>query len=160
MQISTAGMEASGTGNMKFQMNGALTIGTLDGANVEIKEEVGDDNIFIFGLTTEQVELLRSTYNPRQYYENDEEIRRAIDLIRNDFFSLNEPGIFRRIIANLLEHGDFYMNLADLRSLSTRRPASKPSTVIRNDGAWRLSSTLPGQASSVRIAPSRSMRTI
>ena len=106
VQISTAGMEASGTGNMKFQMNGALTIGTLDGANVEIKEEVGDDNIFIFGLTTEQVESSRGSYNPRHFYENDEEIRRAVDLIRNDFFSLNEPGIFRPIIANLLEHGD------------------------------------------------------
>ena len=116
VQISTAGMEASGTGNMKFQMNGALTIGTLDGANVEIKEEVGDENIFIFGLTTEQVESSRGSYNPRQFYENDEEIRRAVDLIRNDFFSLTEPGIFRPIIANLLEHGDFYMNLADLRS--------------------------------------------
>ena len=116
VQISTAGMEASGTGNMKFAMNGALTIGTLDGANVEIKEEVGDDNIFIFGLTTEQVESSRGSYNPRHFYESDEEIRRAIDLIRNDFFSLNEPGIFRPIVANLLEHGDFYMNLADLRS--------------------------------------------
>jgi starch phosphorylase len=116
VQISTAGMEASGTGNMKFQMNGALTIGTLDGANVEIKEEVGDDNIFIFGLTTEEVESSRGSYNPRQFYQNDDEIKRAVDLIRNDFFSLTEPGIFRPIIANLLEHGDFYMNLADLRS--------------------------------------------
>ncbi|MBK8210292.1 MAG: glycogen/starch/alpha-glucan phosphorylase [Rhodospirillales bacterium] len=116
VQISTAGMEASGTGNMKFQMNGALTIGTLDGANVEIKEEVGDENIFIFGLTTEQVDQSRPHYNPRHFYDTDEEIRRAVDLIRNDFFSLTEPGIFRPIVANLLEHGDFYMNLADLRS--------------------------------------------
>ncbi|MBK8175287.1 MAG: glycogen/starch/alpha-glucan phosphorylase [Rhodospirillales bacterium] len=116
VQISTAGMEASGTGNMKFQINGALTIGTLDGANVEIKEEVGDDNIFIFGLTTEQVDQQRGSYDPRSFYDSDEEIRRAVDLIGNDFFSLTEPGIFRPIIANLLEHGDFYMNLADLRS--------------------------------------------
>jgi starch phosphorylase len=116
VQISTAGMEASGTGNMKFAMNGALTVGTLDGANIEIKEEVGDDNIFIFGLTAEEVESMRPSYDPRHYYERDEEIRRAVDLVRNDFFSLNEPGIFRAIIANLLEHGDYYMNLADLRS--------------------------------------------
>jgi glycogen phosphorylase len=115
IQISTAGMEASGTGNMKFQMNGALTIGTLDGANVEIKEEVGDDNVFIFGLTTEQVDASRGSYDPHHFYNSDDEIRRAVDLIRNDFFSLTEPGIFRPIIANLLEHGDYYMNLADLR---------------------------------------------
>jgi starch phosphorylase len=116
VQISTAGMEASGTGNMKFSMNGALTIGTLDGANIEIKEEVGDENIFIFGLTADEVERLRPTYNPREYYEGDEEIRRTIDLIRNDFFTLTEPGVLRPIISNLIEQGDFYMNLADMRS--------------------------------------------
>ena len=116
VQISTAGMEASGTGNMKFAMNGALTIGTLDGANIEIKEEVGDDNIFIFGLTAEEVEASRGNYNPYYFYESDDEIRQAIDLIRNDFFSLTEPGIFKPIIANLLEHGDYYMHMADFRS--------------------------------------------
>jgi starch phosphorylase len=115
VQISTAGMEASGTGNMKFAMNGALTVGTLDGANIEIKEEVGDDNIFIFGLTADQVEAMRSSYNPRHYYDTDSEIRRVIDLIQNDFFSLTEPGVFRPIVANLLEQGDYYMNLADMR---------------------------------------------
>ena len=112
-------MEASGTGNMKFAMNGALTIGTLDGANIEIKEEVGDDNIFIFGLTAEEVERSRPGYNAYRIYEQDDDIRRAIDLIRNDFFSLTEPGVFRPIVANLLEHGDYYMNLADLRSFMT-----------------------------------------
>jgi len=115
-QISTAGMEASGTGNMKFAMNGALTIGTLDGANIEIKEEVGDENIFIFGLTAAQVESLRGNYNPGEIYMTDEEIRRAVDLIRDDFFSLDEPGVFHPIVANLLEGGDYYMLLADLRS--------------------------------------------
>ena len=134
VQISTAGMEASGTGNMKFAMNGALTIGTLDGANVEIKEEVGDDNIFIFGLTTEQVEQMRSSYDPRHFYEADEEIRRAVDLIRNDFFSLNEPGIFRPIVANLLEHGDFYMNLADLRSFIEAQ--GRVEELYRDFGRW------------------------
>jgi len=134
VQISTAGMEASGTGNMKFQMNGALTIGTLDGANVEIKEEVGDDNIFIFGLTTEQVEQLRPTYDPHHFYNTDEEIRRAVDLIRNDFFSLTEPGIFRPIISNLLDHGDFYMNMADLRSFIEMQ--GQVESVYRNQEAW------------------------
>ena len=113
-QISTAGMEASGTGNMKFAMNGALTIGTLDGANVEIRDEVGDENIFIFGLTAEQVAERRGYYNPREIYQNDEEIRRAIDLIRTDFFILNEPGIFRPLVSALLDEGDYYMHLADL----------------------------------------------
>ena len=115
-QISTAGMEASGTGNMKFAMNGALTIGTLDGANIEIREEVGDENIFIFGLTAEEVAERRHSYNPRDFYNANEEIRRAIDLIANDFFSMNEPGVFRPIVSSLLDDGDFYMHLADLGS--------------------------------------------
>jgi starch phosphorylase len=115
-QISLAGTEASGTGNMKFQLNGALTIGTLDGANIEIREEVGQDNIFMFGMTTEEVAAKQATYNPRDIYNNDEEIRRAIQLIEADFFSLVEPGIFRPIIQSLLDQGDYYMLLADLRS--------------------------------------------
>ena len=134
VQISTAGMEASGTGNMKFQINGALTIGTLDGANVEIKEEVGDDNIVIFGLTAEQVESSRGSYNPRHFYDSDEEVRRTVDLIRNDFFSLTEPGIFRPIVANLLEHGDYYMNLADLRSFIDAQ--AQVETIYRDQEAW------------------------
>ena len=114
-QISLAGTEASGTGNMKFQLNGALTIGTLDGANVEIREEVGEDNIFIFGMSAEEVERRRSSYDPRDVYRGDEEIRRAIQLIESDFFSLLEPGIFRPIVDALLDGGDRYMLLADLR---------------------------------------------
>ncbi len=114
-QISLAGTEASGTGNMKFQLNGAVTIGTLDGANVEILEEVGKDNIFIFGLTAEQVEQRRPLYNPWDIYNADDEIRRAVQMIERDFFSMMEPGIFRPITAALLEHGDYYMLLADLR---------------------------------------------
>jgi glycogen phosphorylase len=112
-QISLVGTEASGTGNMKLQLNGALTIGTLDGANVEILEEVGSDNIFIFGLTAAQVSQLRASYNPWEIYHHDEEVRRAIE---RDFFNLLEPGIFRPIIQALLDGGDRYMLLADLRS--------------------------------------------
>ena len=133
-QISTAGMEASGTGNMKFAMNGALTIGTLDGANIEIKEEVGDDNIFIFGLTAEEVEAQRGHYNPYDAYNNDEEFRRAIDLIRTDFFSLTEPGIFAPIVSSLLEQGDHYMHLADLRSFIEAQ--SRVEAAYRDPEAW------------------------
>jgi starch phosphorylase len=114
-QISLAGTEASGTGNMKFQLNGALTIGTLDGANVEIMEEVGQENIFIFGMTAEEVEQRRASYDPWDVYNSDEEIRRAIQMIEADFFSLLEPGVFRPIIQALLYEGDRYMLLADLR---------------------------------------------
>jgi starch phosphorylase len=113
-QISLAGTEASGTGNMKLQLNGALTIGTLDGANVEIMEEVGKDNIFIFGLTADEVERRRPGYNPRDIYNSDEEIRRAIDLLDRNFFSMLEPGIFQPLTQGLLSH-DHYMLLADFR---------------------------------------------
>jgi starch phosphorylase len=115
-QISLAGTEASGTGNMKLMLNGALTIGTLDGANVEILEEVGQDNIFIFGLQAEEVEQLRPSYNPRLIYEQDPEIRQALDMIRGNFFSMMEPGIFNPILQALLDFGDHYMLLADLRA--------------------------------------------
>ncbi len=114
-QISLAGTEASGTGNMKLQLNGALTIGTLDGANAEILEEVGEDNMFLFGLTAEQVEQRRPTYNPWEIYHRDEEIRRAFELIGHDFFNMLEPGIFKPLTSSLLDGGDHYMLLADLR---------------------------------------------
>lgn len=117
-QISTAGHEASGTGNMKLSLNGALTIGTLDGANIEILEEVGEENIFIFGLRAEEVEAhkTRGTYDPRVIYEEDEEIRNVLDLIQSNFFSLHEKGIFAPLLQNLLEWGDNFFVLADLRS--------------------------------------------
>jgi len=139
-QISTAGMEASGTGNMKLSMNGALTIGTLDGANIEIKEEVGDENIFIFGLTAEEVEARRGFYSPYDIYNNDEEIRRAIDLIRTDFFNLNEPGIFAPIASALLEGGDYYMHLADLRSFIEAQ--SRVDALYRDPETWTQKSIL------------------
>ncbi|MFV0423543.1 glycogen/starch/alpha-glucan phosphorylase [Oleidesulfovibrio sp.] len=116
-QISTAGMEASGTGNMKFSLNGALTIGTLDGANVEIMEEVGEENIFIFGLKAHEVaEKRRNGYNPREFYENDPELRRVVDMIGSDFFCPDDSGLFRPIFDSLMNHGDFYMLMADYRS--------------------------------------------
>lgn len=113
-QISTAGMEASGTGNMKFALNGALTIGTLDGANIEIKEEVGDDNIFIFGLTVDEIEKMRREgYDATQFYNNNEELKKALDQIQNGFFSPNEPDLFHPVINALLHENDYYMVLAD-----------------------------------------------
>jgi len=114
-QISLAGTEASGTGNMKLMLNGALTVGTMDGANVEIFEEVGEDNIFIFGLRTEQVQELRPVYSSRAIYHADPEIRRVIDMIRRNVFSLLTPGLFDPIIRSLLDFNDHYMLLADLR---------------------------------------------
>jgi starch phosphorylase len=116
-QISTAGLEASGTGNMKFSMNGALTIGTLDGANVEIMEEVGLENIFIFGLKAhEVVETKAKGYDPKRYYEKDEELKRALDMIASGEFSKDAPGLFNPIVDNLLHKGDHYLVLADYRA--------------------------------------------
>jgi starch phosphorylase len=115
-QISTAGKEASGTGNMKFCVNGALTIGTQDGANIEIRREVGADNFFLFGLTAPEVESLRASgYRPAALYESNTELRQALDLIREGFFSRGDPGQFRAIVDGLL-HWDTYMLLADFQS--------------------------------------------
>jgi starch phosphorylase len=112
-QISTAGTEASGTGNMKLALNGALTIGTWDGANIEIAEEVGPDNIFIFGNRTEQVEALRAEgYVPRRYYEKNFDLKYAIDRLADGAFSPDEPGRYTDVVRNLLE-SDHYQLLAD-----------------------------------------------
>jgi starch phosphorylase len=115
-QISTAGYEASGTSNMKFMMNGALTIGTRDGATIEMAEEAGEENFFLFGLTAEQVTSSREWYNPQWHYDNDPETRATLDLIFCGHFSRNEPGIFTPLRDALLTHGDYYMHLADLKS--------------------------------------------
>ena len=115
-QISTAGYEVSGTSNMKFMMNGALTIGTRDGATIEMAEEAGEENFFLFGLTAEQVEGSGSWYNPRWHYDNEPETRAALDLIFSNYFSRNEPGVFEPLRDTLLTHGDHYMHLADLKS--------------------------------------------
>jgi glycogen phosphorylase len=115
-QISTAGYEASGTSNMKFMMNGALTVGTRDGATIEMAEEAGEENMFLFGLTVDQVEKSRDWYNPYWHYEHEPETRAALDLIFSDYFSRYEPGTFNSLRDTLLTNGDHYMHLADLTS--------------------------------------------
>lgn len=133
-QISMAGLEASGTGNMKFALNGALTIGTMDGANIEIKEEVGDKNIFIFGLLADEViKLKESGYNPNKYYVANKNLKRVIDMITTDYFSKDEPGIFKPIIDSLL-HGDNYCLFADYQSYVDKQ--DEVSRVYQNVDEW------------------------
>jgi starch phosphorylase len=115
-QISTAGYEASGTSNMKFMMNGALTLGTRDGATIEMAQEVGERNFFLFGLTAAQVSGSRGWYDPHWHYDHEPETRAALELIRSGHFSGSEPGVFVPLLDTLLTHGDHYMHLADLRS--------------------------------------------
>jgi starch phosphorylase len=115
-QISTAGYEASGTSNMKFMMNGALTIGTRDGATIEMAAEAGEENFFLFGLTAEQVIGSREWYTPQWHYQHEPETSQALDLIFTDYFSRYEPGVFEPLRDMLLTHGDHYMHLADLKS--------------------------------------------
>ena len=119
-QISTAGLEASGTGNMKFMLNGALTIGTLDGANVEIAQEVGDDNIFIFGHTEDQLAKMRSTYDPYDFILMDDEINSAVNLIRSNYFNASEPDVFDHLFLDIFDCKDRYFIFADLRMYANR----------------------------------------
>ncbi len=134
-QISTAGKEASGTGNMKLSLNGALTIGTLDGANVEIKEEVGDENIFIFGMTVGEVEALKARgYNPWDIYHQDEELRAIVDWLGSDYFTPKEHGAFGNVHHTLLAGGDPYMVLADFRSYSDAH--ARVDAAYRNRANW------------------------
>ncbi len=137
-QISLAGMEASGTGNMKFMMNGALTIGTYDGANVEINQEVGDENMFLFGMRTEDVAKARPTYVSRDYYRRDPEIRAALDMIKANVFSLLEPGLFDPILRSLLDYNDYYMLLADLKSYDQAQ--ARVDATYRNAKKWNTMS--------------------
>ena len=140
-QISTAGMEASGTGNMKFALNGALTIGTLDGANIEIKDAVGDDNIFIFGLTVEEIAARRAEgYNPYYIYETNVELKRVIDQIAEGHFSPQQPDLFQPIIRSLLHEGDPYMVLADFASYMACQ--DRVNTAYLNPDTWTRMSIL------------------
>lgn len=118
-QISTAGTEASGTGNMKFMANGALTIGTMDGANIEIAEEVGAENMFIFGNNEEEISALKSTYDPFSAVLANEKIKEMVDLLFSGFFNVNEPNIFEPLRRSLFEEGDRYYLFADLPSYIT-----------------------------------------
>jgi starch phosphorylase len=133
-QISTAGYEASGTSNMKFMMNGALTVGTRDGANIEIAEEAGEENTFMFGLTTEEVLGSRDWYKPQWHYENEPETRAALDMIFDNHFSPDEPGIFEPIRETLLTKGDYYMHLADLTGYVATQ--AKVAELYRDRKAW------------------------
>lgn len=132
-QISTAGFEASGTGNMKFALNGALTIGTMDGANVEMREEIGDDNIFIFGLLSDEVIKLKQNYNPYDYYYNNPVLKRIIDMISHNHFSIFEPGIFQPLIDGLL-NVDYYCLFADFDSYLAAQ--ERVSELYRNPNKW------------------------
>jgi glycogen phosphorylase len=165
-QISTAGYEASGTSNMKFMMNGALTIRTRDGATIEIAEEAGEENLFLFGLSAHEVENSRGWYKPQWHYDNEPETRLALDLIFSDHFSRNEPGVFDPIRDALLTHGDHYMHLADLKSYSETHsrlgrlyadPPGWTSKVIVNVASSRKFSsdcTIPEYASDIwRVTP-------
>jgi glycogen phosphorylase len=153
-QISTAGYEASGTSNMKFMMNGALTVGTRDGATIEMAEEAGEENMFLFGLTVEQVENSRAWYNPHWHYENEPETRAALDLISSDYFSRNEPGIFASLRDTLLTEGDHYMNLADLTSYCNAQ--DRLGALYAEPGAWAQKAIL-NVASSGKFSSDRSI---
>jgi len=141
-QISTAGMEASGTGNMKMTMNGALTVATWDGANIEIAKEAGEENIYIFGLKAEEIEQMQRNglYNPREYYERDPKIKRVFDSFLNDRFSPHEPGLFRWIFDELINRGDRFFLLADLpQYIGVNREIEHD---FRNAATWRRKSIL------------------
>jgi len=139
-QISMAGLEASGTGNMKFALNGALTIGTMDGANIEIREEVGDENIFIFGLLADEViKLKNSGYDPKEYYQKNKNLKRVVDMISSDFFSKKEPGIFKPIVDGLMS-SDYYCLFADYQSYIDTQ--DKVSSLYKNTDEWTKKSIL------------------
>ena len=154
-QVSTAGKEASGTGNMKFMMNGAVTIGTYDGANIEILEAVGGDNFFLFGLRAEEIEDLRPHYNPQAYIDNDSDLRDVIGLLQSDHFSLCEPGIFQPILDAMLDPNDPWMTLADFRSYIDAQ--NRVEQAWSNPAGWTRMSIL-NTASSGYFSTDRTMR--
>ena len=153
-QISTAGFEASGTSNMKFMMNGALTVGTRDGATIEMAEEAGEDNLFLFGLTVEQVEGGRGSYSPYWHYESEPETKAALDLIFSGHFNQSEPGIFDPLRDVLLTGGDYYRHLADLTSYCQAQ--DRLGTLYSDSGAWAQKAIL-NVASSGKFSSDRTI---
>jgi starch phosphorylase len=154
-QISTAGKEASGTGNMKFMMNGALTIGTLDGANVEIREAVGDENFFLFGLTVEEIDQLRGQYDPQAIIEADEDFTRVMQLLESGHFNHFEPGVFDAVIESIREPADPWMTAADFRGFIDAQ--ARVNELYRDYEAWTRMSIL-NTAASGRFSTDRTMR--
>jgi starch phosphorylase len=154
-QISTAGKEASGTGNMKFMMNGALTLGTLDGANVEIREAVGEDNFFLFGLTVDEINELRGHYDPQAIIETDEDFARVMQLLEGGHFSRFEPGVLNPVIQSIREPADPWMTAADFRSFVDAQGSA--SEAYRDSEHWTRMSIL-NTASSGRFSTDRTMR--
>ena len=153
-QISTAGYEASGTSNMKFMMNGALTVGTRDGATIEMAEEAGEENMFLFGLTVEQVQNSRGWYSPQWHYENEPETKEALDLIFSNHFSFYEPGVFNPLRDMLFLFGDHYMHLADLTSYCQAQ--DRLGALYADPGAWARKAIL-NVASSGKFSSDRSI---
>ncbi|MDH3620378.1 MAG: glycogen/starch/alpha-glucan phosphorylase [Gammaproteobacteria bacterium] len=154
-QISTAGKEASGTGNMKFMMNGAITIGTLDGANVEIRKAVGAENFFLFGNTVEEIDALRGSYDPLEIIENDSDFRRVMNLLESGHFNHFEPGIFDSIIQSIKEPADMWMTAADFRSFVDAQDAA--GRAYLDEAHWTRMSIL-NSACSGRFSTDRTMR--
>jgi starch phosphorylase len=146
-QISTAGKEASGTGNMKFMMNGAVTIGTYDGANIEIMDAVGEENFFLFGLHAHEVEELRHHYNPQHYIDNDPDLAAVMQLLESGQFNSVEPGIFEDIIATLKSPHDPWMTLADFRSYIDAQERAEQAW--RDPDTWTRMSILNTAASGI-----------
>ena len=139
-QISTAGKEASGTGNMKFMMNGALTIGTLDGANIEIRDAVGEDNFFLFGLTAEEVGTARANYRPDEIISADPDIQRVMNLLESGHFNRTEPGIFSMLTGGLRNPHDQWLTIADFRSFIDAQ--KQVNDAYRNQKEWNRMSIL------------------
>jgi starch phosphorylase len=154
-QISTAGKEASGTGNMKFMMNGAITIGTLDGANVEIRDAVGDENFFLFGNTVEDIEALRGQYDPQAIIDGDVDFKRVMHLLDSGHFNHFEPGIFDSIIQSIREPADQWMTAADFRSFVDAQNSAGQAYL--DTPRWTRMSIL-NAANSGRFSTDRTMR--
>jgi starch phosphorylase len=155
VQISTAGKEASGTGNMKFMMNGAITIGTLDGANVEILEAVGEDNFFLFGLTVEEINELRGHYDPQAIIDADEDFARVIHLLESGHFNHFEPGVMDDIVQSIREPADLWMTAADFRGFADTQSAA--GQAFEDEDRWTTMSIL-NTASSGKFSTDRTMR--